>query len=254
MDSALFAAVASDFDLTDPAAVEELCQILGSIKESALEQEDLPFDPTGTFNHETNDAEVGDFDSSPHTSPNGQNTLHTRTDTSSHTSNLLPSENDGRSSSQSTSQGAYTVGTDGSLQFSSGSDEETIESLVQMFPTLSLLDITQSLKKSGGDPTKSMDVLLNLAFFDESQVADDDTKIAVPKGIDGFLEGSGDIGHGKGGQEKAEQETEAAPGIQLFVQQFPSSKQVGNWQGRYRVYLFAHSRYSQRKGVIHLPR
>ncbi|KAJ6127165.1 hypothetical protein N7523_002777 [Penicillium sp. IBT 18751x] len=202
VDSALFAAVASDFDLTDPAAVEELNQILASIKESALEQEDLPFDPTGTFNLENNDTGVGDLDSSHHTYPNGQNTSRTRTDTSSHTSNLISSENDGRSSSQSKSQGAYTVGTDGSLQFSSGSDEETIESLVQMFPTLSLLDITQSLKKSGGDPTKCMDVLLNLAFFDESQVADDDTKIAVPKGIDGFLEGSGDIGHVKGGKKK----------------------------------------------------
>lgn len=202
MDSALFAAVASDFDLTDPAAVQELCQILDSIKESALEQEDLPFDPTGTFNNDTNDTGLGDLDSSLHTSPNGQDTSHTRTDTTSFTSSLLPSENDRRSPSRSKSQGAYTVGTDGSLQFSSGSDEETVEALVQMFPTISLLDIKQSLKKSGGDPTKSMDVLLNLAFFDESQIADDDTKIDVPKGIDGFLEGGGDIGHGKGRKKK----------------------------------------------------
>ncbi|KAJ5125879.1 hypothetical protein N7476_009793 [Penicillium atrosanguineum] len=227
VDSALFAAVASDFDLTDLAAVEELCQILSTIRESALEQEDLPFDPTGTFNHETNDAGVGDFGSSPHTSPNGQGTLHTRTDTSSHTSNLVSSENDGRSSSQSKSQGAYTVGTDGSLQFSSGSDEETIESLVQMFPTISLLDITQSLKKSGGDPTKCMDVLLNLAFFDESQIADDDTRIAVPKGIDGFMEGSGDIGYGKGSKKNRGKKQKLRQG---FSHSSTSSPPLNKWE------------------------
>lgn len=194
MDSALFAAVASDFDLTEPTAVKELCHILDSVKESALEQEDLPFDPSGTFNNDVNDAALSgqpDTGSSP------------PTDTTNLTSNLFPSDNDGKTSSQGkSSQAAYTVGTDGSLQFSNGSHEDTVDALVQMFPTISLLDIEQSLKKSGGDPTKSMDVLLNLAFFDEAQVADGDMKIDVPKGIEGFLEGSGDIGHNKGRKKK----------------------------------------------------
>jgi hypothetical protein len=205
VDTALFAAVASDFDLTESTAVEELCQILDSIKESALEQEDLPFDPTGTFNNDIDDAGLGgqtEPGSLPNTSPNCCDTVHTRTDTTSLASNLFASDNDGKSSAQGKSQGAYTVAADGSLQFSSGSQEDTVDALVQMFPTISLLDIKQCLKKSGGDPTKSMDVLLNLAFFDETQVADDDTKIAVPKGVDGFLEGSGDIVQNKGRKKK----------------------------------------------------
>jgi len=177
VDSALFAAVASDFDLTEPTAVNDLCQILDSIKESALEQEGLPFDPTGTFNNDIDDAGLGgqsDPAISPHTFPDDRDTTRSQT----------------------------AVGTDRSLKSSSSSHEDTVDALVQMFPTISILDIKQSLKKSGGDPTKSMDVLLNLAFFDEAQVADDDTKITVPKGIDGFVEGNIDVGYNKGRKKK----------------------------------------------------
>lgn len=91
---------------------------------------------------------------------------------------------------------------DGSLQFCGASFEENVDSLLEMFPSVSRLDIEQNLKKSGGDPTKAMDVLLNLAFFDESQATQDENHIIRPKGIDGFLIENGDIGRRKGRKKK----------------------------------------------------
>lgn len=202
IDSALFAAVASDFDLTAPTAVQELREILDAIKESALQQENHPFDPSGTANIGTNDPDM-ELQSDPGASPNGGCTLPTQTDATSLSLGSADEDGSKNSRPKGKSRSTNTVGANGSHASSGATHDENVEALVEMFPTLSRLDITQSLKKSAGDPTKTMDVLLNLAFFDEVQSASDDTQITVPKGIDGFLASNDvDIGLQKGRRKK----------------------------------------------------
>lgn len=193
MDSALFAAIVSDFDLTSAASVNDLCTTLDAIRESALEQEGLPFDPSGTA------ASAPIDDISATSSPNGDETSRTKTDTSGLTSPLLSSNGGSQAGrSKGNLRAAYTVTADGSLEFSGASFEENVNALLEMFPSVSHLNIEHSLKKSGGDPTKAMDVLLNLAFFDETQATQDGDHIVMPKGIDGFLFENGIVGRQKG--------------------------------------------------------
>lgn len=199
MDSALFAAITTDFDLTNPDEVRSLRDTLDSIRDLAIQQEGLPFDPSGTANDHVDAADMG-ATSSARPSSAGQDTLQTHTDSTSHASYLLDRSDTRSSKSQTTSHLAYTIAADGSLQFVGGSDKEKVDLLMHMFPDLSEFNIEQSLKKSNGDIEKSMDILLNLSFFDQA-TADED-QVVVPKGLDGFMQEVPDIGRQKGRKKK----------------------------------------------------
>lgn len=195
----------SDFDLTSTASVKELCTTLDAIRESALEQEGLPFDPSGTATNAVagdNSGVQSPLAASSNNSPNGGGTHQTRTDATGLTSPLLSSDGDSQATHSQKSRAAYTITSDGSLEFCGATLEENINALLEMFPSVSRLSVEQSLKKSGGDPTKAMDVLLNLAFFDEAQATQDGEQIIVPKGIDGFLIENGNTGQRKGRKKK----------------------------------------------------
>lgn len=136
-------------------------------------------------------------------SPNGGDIFPAPTDATCLTSPLVSNDGDNHSArSKSTSRAAYTVAADGSLEFSGATLEENVKALLEMFPSVSQLNVEQSLKKSDGDPTKAMDVLLNLAFFDEAQAAQDENHISVPKGIDGFLQDGNETGNHRGRKKK----------------------------------------------------
>lgn len=208
MDSALFAAIASDFDLTSAAALEKLCATLDIIRESAIEQEDLPFDPSGTATSaviESIDVEGARVSGrSSGSSPNGGGTLASPTDATGLTSPLLSYDGDSQSaSSRERSRAGYTVTSDGSIEFSGASFGENVRELAVIFHSLSRLDIEQSLRKAGNDPTKALDVLLNLAMIDGAQEATGEDSIIVPKGIEGFSEDHNDIGRQKGRKKKS---------------------------------------------------
>ena len=108
--------MASDFDLAHAESVQQLRQALDIIKESAIQQENETFDPTGTANlHALSDADIDGIPSELGTSPRGHNTLNSHTEGTSMGSCLLPSDGeDIRANSASTSHIAYTVTADGS--------------------------------------------------------------------------------------------------------------------------------------------
>lgn len=97
---------------------------------------------------------------------------------------------------------AYSITADGSLELTGASVDDKVNVLTVMFPGVALLDVEQSLKKSDGDVDKSIDLLLNLSFFNETVATSDDGSISVPKGIDGFSAGNADIGRSKGRNKK----------------------------------------------------
>ncbi|KAJ5093430.1 hypothetical protein N7456_009291 [Penicillium angulare] len=190
IDSALFSAIASDFDLTVPDDVAKLRECLDDIKGLAVEQEHLPFDPSGTANsHDFDLTQNGGTASELGMSGHGYDeSLYTTTDITSTSGD----SQDRSFSSNSKSNAAYTVAADGSLQLTGATHAEMVENLMRMFPKMTKFNIDQTLKKSSDDIDKAMDILLNLSFFGEALggldgASDDpDEQIFVPRGIDGF--------------------------------------------------------------------
>lgn len=196
VDSALFAAITTDFDLDNPDEVKSLRKTLDSIRDLAVQQENLPFDPSGTANDHLDVVDKG-ATSSARPSSAGQDTLPTHTDSTSQGSYNFLDESDTRSSrSQMVSHSTYTIAADGSVQLVGGSEQEKVNLLLKMFPDLSPFNVEQSLKKSNGDIDKSIDILLNLSFFDQAN--NDEGYVAIPKGLEGFMEEVPDIGRHKG--------------------------------------------------------
>ncbi|KAJ5650680.1 uncharacterized protein N7484_004403 [Penicillium longicatenatum] len=201
VDSALFAAIASEYDLTVPENIDQLKQSLNAIKELAVEQENLPFDPSGTANdHGLETFDMSGMRSEIGTSVHGYESLCTATDVTSISDD---------SRDKNTSHAVYTIAADGSLELTGATLDDKTNALLEMFPTMTRLSVAQALKTSSEDIDRAMDVLLNLSFFDETQAAEDDDKIFIPKGIDGFDIYGGDAGRQSGRKKKRNKKQKA---------------------------------------------
>ncbi|KAJ5785068.1 uncharacterized protein N7503_010280 [Penicillium pulvis] len=201
VDSALFAAIASEYDLTVSEDINQLKQSLDAIKELAIEQEDLPFDPSGTANdHGLENFDMSGVRSEIGTSIHGYESLCTATDVTSISED---------SRDKSAPRAVYTIAADGSLELTGATLDDKTNALMEMFPTMTRLNVAQALKTSSEDVDRAMDVLLNLSFFDETQGAEDDDKIFIPKGIDGFNADSGDAGRQSGRKKKRNKKQKA---------------------------------------------
>ncbi|KAL4920016.1 hypothetical protein BDW62DRAFT_178248 [Aspergillus aurantiobrunneus] len=191
LDPALFTAIVFDYDLTDSEQLQQLRDALDALKLAAWEQEDLPFDPSGTSGLNS----TGGLDSDPSLSQADTNPSR-GTDATSEFSSLSLSD---RGRSTCSPRMAYIVGPDGSLLLAGATEEDKIFHLSEMFPTTERFTIQHTLRRSNGDVDRSMDVLLNLAFFENEQRSEED-KITLPKGVDGFE--SGDAGRKKSRKRK----------------------------------------------------
>jgi hypothetical protein len=187
----LFTAIVSDYDLSDLLQLQQLRETLDTLKLSAWEQEDLPFDPSGTSGLGVSGLDPDGIPSEHSVSQNG--TVRSReTDMTSLTSEFC-SVSVGDKGSQidksASDRVAYIIGADGSLSLHGASEEDKIGYLSEMFPSVDRFAIQHALRKSNADVDRSMDVLLNLSFFYEQPSSEDGTKIAIPKSIDGFENG-----------------------------------------------------------------
>ncbi|GAB1215216.1 hypothetical protein ATERTT37_004402 [Aspergillus terreus] len=259
LDPALFTAIASDFDLTDAAQIQQLRDTLDTLKLSAWEQEDLPFDPSGTSGlSNTNSPETDAVLSERSASHNG--TVRSRgTDITCLTSEFSAittsdrtsgSDNNDRSVSQRVS---YTIGADGSLSLSGATEEDKIGYLMEMFPSVDRFTVQHTLKKSHGDVDRSMDVLLNFTFFDEQPPSDDDVKVSIPKGVDGFEEYSSEDPTRKKGRKRKPKNKNArnagttSPSCLDASRALPSSDEpraINKWDAAQKDVDFVHSRTS----------
>ena len=224
LDPALFTAITSDFDLQDPSQVQQCRDTLDTLKLSALEQEDLPFDPSGTSGLSTPSGLNADgIVSERSVSHNGTVRSHETDVTSLVSEPSAASVGHKCSSSHSNQRGSsevigYTIGADGSIILSGATPEDKIGYLAEMFPSVKSFSIRHTLDKAGGDVDRSMDVLLNLAFFDEQLPGEDGTIVSVPKGIEGFTEDSnGDTRRKKGRKQKTKNQNNRNQGVLPYV-------------------------------------
>ncbi|EDN06599.1 predicted protein [Histoplasma mississippiense (nom. inval.)] len=168
LDPALFVAIASDYNLLNDGSVRQLRDTLDALKASADEQENATFDPSGKSGRDFVAGDHDEFASEEDGSHPTKNSL---------TSTLEPIES----------------------VFSVFSLEENLEPtrsgltfegkrayLMDMFPSIDQYTIVHTLRKCGEDIDRSMDVLLNLAFFENQSTDDQEDKVSIPKGIDGF--------------------------------------------------------------------
>ncbi|KAH8705001.1 Smr domain protein [Talaromyces proteolyticus] len=198
LDSALFSAIVSDYDLADCESLKQLEDILDALKATADEQQDLPFDPSGTGGLSAADLVDNDGSTSRNDTSGSRETDITslRSDLSSL---VIDSETARTSNIKS-----YIIDSNGMPSLTGMTVEEKIGYLSEMFPSVAQFTIKHTLTKCDGDVDRSMDLLLNIAFFDsqESQSpVDEDARISIPKGIDGFV--SPQNGRKKGKNRKA---------------------------------------------------
>ncbi|KAK2873281.1 hypothetical protein FQN49_002471 [Arthroderma sp. PD_2] len=196
LDPALFVAIVGDYNLDDQSAIKQLRDTLDALKLSANEQEDAQFDPSGTSGFDFLD----DAEGIASGQSESQTLVSHETNTTSLGSNVSSSgvesiSNSGRDVNRNglKQSGDSTTAVKG-LSKSSSEDQTTY--LHEMFPSIDRFTVIHTLEKYDGDVDRSMDVLLNLSFFENGQASDtEESPISVPKGIEGF---GGTSNNGKG--------------------------------------------------------
>ncbi|KAL2368352.1 smr domain-containing protein [Blastomyces gilchristii SLH14081] len=190
LDPALFVAIASDYNLLDEDTVRQLRDTLDALKASADEQENTAFDPSGTSGQ---GHIAGDQDELASEQDGSHPTLD------SLTSNLTSLESDFSAASLGENQNPSHYGglwsghhTDTEQpsnrvsRIAGLTAEGKMTYLMDMFPSIDQYTILHTLRKCGEDIDRSMDVLLNLAFFEDQSADDQEGRVSIPKGIDGF--------------------------------------------------------------------
>lgn len=177
LDSVVVRSILSDFDFTQPTQLEQARAILDSLQSEAVVEDASDFDPSGTSG----------YDAEPHTGVVGQRaggksvsdealSISNDTDATS-VSNGLSSLNLGFSSDSEIANDAMVD------EFAHLDNDSKIARLCEMFPNEKLGDITYTLEKSNGNVTRSMDILLNHAWLNETREGEE---AISRRGIDAF--------------------------------------------------------------------
>jgi hypothetical protein len=183
LDPALVRAILSDYDYTDPVQVQTVREFLDSLRASALAEDDVSFDPSGTSGHDE------DAIYSPGRDATGEKSSTESVgsgygETSSSISNGFSSLSiDSAIHPHSDLKWGSNEVIDGLEKLST---EEKVAQLLEYFPSEKQNNIAFVLRKCDGNFTQALDTLLNHAFFN-----DDATKPGerVPtKGVDAFAE------------------------------------------------------------------
>ncbi|KAE8135835.1 hypothetical protein BDV38DRAFT_250981 [Aspergillus pseudotamarii] len=253
LDPALFTAIACDYDLSDSAQLQQLRETLDTLKLSAWEQEDLPFDPSGTSGLGASGVDSEGIPSEHSVSQNG--TVRSRetdiTSLASEFSSFSVGDKGSHNGKSISPRVSYTISADGSLCLSGATEEDKIGYLSEMFPSVDKFTIQHALRKSNGDVDRSMDVLLNLTFFSEQPAIEDGDMVAIPKGIDGFQDGS----DGETGRKKNRKRRGKAKSGRIYERPSPLDSEAGyclqdepctvnKWDAAQRDIEFIHSRTS----------
>ncbi|KXT04654.1 hypothetical protein AC578_2129 [Pseudocercospora eumusae] len=177
LDTALLSAILSDYDLTEESDVRSAREALDPLKEYALLEEQLGFDPSGTGAQDHGARLAARPESCPETSEN----LSRETDLTSLSTDLSSLDRDRRS------EGVSILGDKDIARELEKQDNETkIQLLEQVVDgRVSRSQIAFTLKKCNGGFERAIDELLNHVHFGES--GEDGTKI-LAKGIDAFSE------------------------------------------------------------------
>jgi hypothetical protein len=171
IDSALFSAIVSDYDLTNSEAAADVKSTLDALKSTAIEEEATGFDASGSgAQHE--DYSPGHTTSVPETS----GSVSRETD--------LTSLSNGLSSVDLDSEGSPDRG---EYDFEACDQATKVSILRNIFPSLSEYTISHTLAHHKSEWKPAFDDLLNQVYFEGGGTTDGKDKVSS-KGIDAFSE------------------------------------------------------------------
>lgn len=206
IDSALFYALLSDYDLSDQKSLQELRSTLNVLRANADAGDAQTFDPSGSSaQHESSSMESSTKRASSwHGGPITEDTELTGL---SHTleSTALDEEVQNAARNLHHDIGMEELSTDAKLQ-----------ALQEMFPTTKDFDRQYALKQAKGNFGKTIEILLNHIFLEEES-ASNGTNL-VHRGVDGFADpqhhGKARGRKAKGKQRKQTRRTSSTPAVQ----------------------------------------
>ena len=206
IDSALFYALISDYDLSDQTSLKELHSTLNVLRAGAEAEDAQTFDPSGTSaQYESSSTEVSaKRASSWHGGPMTEDTELTAL---SHTL-------------ESTALDEEMQNVAGNLRHDLEMEESSIDAKLQalqeMFPTTKEFDRQYALKQAKGNFGKTVEILLNHIYLDEES-ASNGTNL-VHRGVDGFADpqhhGNARGRKTKGKRRKQTRRTSSTPAVQ----------------------------------------
>lgn len=177
LDSVVVRSILSDFDFTQATQLEQARAILHSLQSEAVVEDASDFDPSGTSGYDVGSrtGAVGHRAGEKSGSDEALS-MSNETDATS-ISNGLKSLNLGSSSDSDIANDAMAD------EFAHLDGDSKIARLCEMFPNEKLSDITYTLGKSNGNVTRSMDILLNHAWLNETREGEE---AISRRGIDAF--------------------------------------------------------------------
>ncbi|KAG9957471.1 hypothetical protein KCU61_g9095, partial [Aureobasidium melanogenum] len=170
IDSALFSAIVSDYDLTNSDAVTELRATLDALKATAIEEEATGFDASGSG------AQHGDYSPGHPASVPGSASVSRETD--------MTSLSNGLSSVDLDFEGSPDCA---EYDFEACDQNTKVSILKDIFPSLSEYTISHTLAHHESKWKPAFDDLLNQVYFEEGGTIDGKDKVSA-KGIDAFSE------------------------------------------------------------------
>ncbi|KAJ5796257.1 uncharacterized protein N7518_004797 [Penicillium psychrosexuale] len=241
IDPALFVAIVSDFDLAIPTQVEQLRETLNLLNASAVEQADLPFDPTGTTNLRNSDVSG---------SLGGESSDDAPSDFISWPS-LESLDQDNGDSNCASRHAEKLKGSKLAYTFLGMTTADKAQNLISMFPSITRLEAERILEDCHDNLSRSMDVLLNLAFIEETQIAREvpqetpkeaaqGSQFSTPKSIDGFQANENQNGSKKSRKKKKQQQQRR---IELASQAMNNTS-ANKWEAGKKDIQFLSSRAS----------
>ena len=168
IDSALFSAIVSDYDLTNPEAAIEVKATLDALKSTAIEEEATGFDASGSG------AQHEDYSPEHPTSLPGTSSRETD----------MTSLSNGVSSVDLNSEGSPDRG---EYDFEACDQNTKVSILRDIFPSLSEYTISHTLAHHESKWKPAFDDLLNQVYFEGGGTIDGKEKVSA-KGIDAFSE------------------------------------------------------------------
>lgn len=194
LDPALLSAILSDYELENESQVKEAKLLLDQLKESALLEEQLGFDASGTGGAEDRAPHC----SRPESCPEDTNTTVSReTDLTS-----LSAEWESLDLEDKLRAGTVTPGNSDIAEELESLDEETKVQLLEQVieKRLSRTTIQYTLRKCNGKWHRAVEELLSQIYLRETENSDDGGKLPS-KGVDAFFEGNS-VRSGRKGKSK----------------------------------------------------
>lgn len=206
IDSALFYALISDYDLSDQTSLKELQSTLNVLRADAEVEDAQAFDPSGSSaQHESSSTGV---------STQRASSWHGGSTTEDTELTGLSQALGSTALSDEVQNAAQNL--ENAIEMEDLPTNSKLQALEEMFPTTKDFDRQYALKQAKGNFGKTVEVLLNHIFLEEES-AGDGTKL-VQRGIDGFA----DLQHrgntrgrkSKGKRRKQARRTSSTPGVQ----------------------------------------